>query len=245
MIDILQQMIARGWRTTMEHAAATLPKILAGILLLALGIIIARVIRNLAARFFLAIRLDRMSDRLGVSSFLARGDVRQTVVEVLATVIYWLVLLFSFEILAVAMGLDGMAAFFGEIIGFLPRVATALVIALLGIVVGSLIGSAVTVAGSNAAFPGARAAGAVVKYLIGFFALVMALEQLQIATQLLVTTLQIVIAAVAFAIALAFGLGCRGIAEETVRGWLTRGADTPQLENESREPGEAAPDSSQ
>jgi hypothetical protein len=243
MTGTLQEILARTWRNLLEHTAGLLPKGIAGLLILALGILFARVARNLAARFFLAVRLDRLSDRLGISSFLARGDVRRTVVEILATIVYWLVLLFSLEILAVTLELHGTAAFLGQVIAYLPRVVVALVIAVVGIVVGSFFGGAVTLAGSNAGFPAARAAGNAVKYLIGFFALVMAFEQLQIATQLLGATLQIIIASAGLAVALAFGLGCREIAAETMRGWLAKdsrahgipGTDPAPRAPESRE----------
>lgn len=225
MLDNLRDMFTRMGDVILERTAAFLPKLLAGALILLVGILIARLVRGLVARFFLAIRLDRVSDRMGISAFLARGDVRHTVAEILATTIYWLVLIFSLEILGLTLGLDGMAAFFGQILGYVPRIVVALVIVAAGIAVATFFGSAVQLAASNAGFPAARPVGAVVKYLIGFFALVMALEQLQIATKLLVTTLQILIAAVGLALALAYGLGCRELARDSVKSWLRKSAE--------------------
>jgi len=74
--------------------------------------------------------------------------------------------------------------------------------------------------------------GTGVKYLISFFALVMALEQLQVVTQLLVATLQIVIGAIALALALSFGLGCKDLAKQAVENWLRKGQ---QAAEESKE----------
>jgi hypothetical protein len=222
MLQRLQEVLSHTWSLLMERAADFVPKLLAGIFILIVGIVIARLVRGVAARFFLAVRLDRVSDRLGVSAFLARGDIRYTMVEILATAIYWLVLLFSFEILGITLGLEGMAAFFGQILAYVPRIFVALVVVLVGIAVGYFFGGAVQVAASNAGFPAARALGATIKSLVGFFAFVMALEQLEIATAILVVSMQIVIGAVAFSLALAFGLGCKDLAGQTVQGWLTR-----------------------
>lgn len=220
MPEGLQSAFSRTYNIMVEQMANLVPKLLAGFVILLLGFVIARVFRKIAAQVFLAIRLDRFSERLGISAFLARGDVRYTVAEILATSVYWLVLLFSLEMLGLALGLESVANFFGQILSYLPRIVVALAILAAGIAVGSFFGSAVQVAGSNARFSGSGPAGAAVKYLIGFFALVMALEHLQLATQLLVTTLQIVIAAVALALALAFGLGCKELAAQTVKAWL-------------------------
>ncbi len=215
-----------------DQIAIIVPKLLVGVLILLAAVVIARVIRGLAARFFLAIRLDRLSSRLGLASFLARGDVRHTVAEILATTLYWFVLIFSLEFLAIALGLDRMAGFFAQIIAYIPHALVAVAILLAGIIVGSLIGGAVRVAGANAGLRAADVAGSIMKYLVGFFALVMALEQLQLATPLLISTLQIMTAAVGLAFALAFGLGCRDLAAEAMRGWLGRKASAAAQKNQ-------------
>jgi len=238
MLESFRTVFSRAYEIMIEQMATFLPKLLAGMVILLLGLVIARIVRGVAARFFLAIRLDRFSAKLGISAFLTRGDVRYTIAEILATTIYWLVLIFSLEILGLTLGLPNVAGFFGQILGYLPRIVVALAILVAGIVVGSFFGTAVHVAGSNARFSGAAPAGTAVKYLIGFFALVMALEQLQLATQLLVATLQIVIAAVALALALAFGLGCKDLAAGAVKGWLGE-AEALQAKNRAPQQDEA------
>jgi hypothetical protein len=220
MTENLKSMLTKMWVVLQQQATSFLPKLIVGFLVLLIGLVVARLIRALTARFFLAIRLDRISDRLGISAFLARGDIRHTVAEILATLVYWLVLVFSLQILGVTLGLEGVANFFTQILSYSPRVVVALIIFSMGVGIGFFFGGAVQVAASNAGFPAAKPLGATVKTLVSFFALVMALEQLQIATQLLVSTMQIVIAAVAFALALAFGLGCKDLAGVAVQNWL-------------------------
>jgi hypothetical protein len=228
MTASLKEMFSKAWDLMLEQSARIIPMLLVGMLILLVGLVIARIIRGLAVKFFLAIRLDRLSNRLGIASLLSRGDVRHNMAEILATTLYWLVLIFSLEILGLALGLDEMARFFGQIIAYIPRALIALAIILAGIVVGSVTGGAVRVAGANAGLRAADLVGSIMKYLITFFALVMALEQLQVATPLLVSTLQIMTAAVGLAFALSFGLGCRDLAADAVRDWLGRKDSGPR-----------------
>jgi hypothetical protein len=236
MIDKLREMMSRTWMVFIDQTASFIPKLLAGIFVLLIGLLIARLVRGITARFFLAIRLDRISDRLGISAFLARGDVRYTVAEILATAIYWLVLIFSLRVLGLTLGLEGMAGFFAQILDYVPRLLVGLTIILVGIGFGFFFGSAVQVAASNAQFPAAKALGTTVKVLIGFFAFAMALEELNIATQLFITTMEIAIGAVAFALALAFGLGCKDLAYQAVQSWLRRSEIKPPNEPPSAGP---------
>jgi hypothetical protein len=238
MIEKLREMMYRTWTVFVDQTAGFLPKLLAGVLVLVIGLLIARLVRGLTARFFLAIRLDRISDRLGISAFLARGDVRYTVAEILATAIYWLVLIFSLRVLGLTLGLEGMADFFAQILDYVPRLLVGLTIILVGIGFGFFFGSAVQVAASNARFPAAKALGTTVKVLIGFFAFAMALEELNIATRLFISTMEIIIGAVAFALALAFGLGCKDLAYQAVQSWLRRPENKPA--EEPPQPGTAS-----
>lgn len=226
MMEQFRVTLTQTWDTIVQQVAYFVPRLVGGILILLLGLVIARLMRGLTVRFLVAIRLDRLAERLGIRAFLARGDVHYTLAEVFATVIYWLVLLFSFQVLGMVLGLEGVADFFAQILGYVPRLLVALVVLLVGVVVSSFFAAAVRVAAYHAGFPATRALGQAVKYLVIFFALVIALEQLHIATELLVNTLQIIIASVALAVALglalAFGLGCKDLAQDAVRHWLEK-----------------------
>lgn len=222
MTEALRAIMAKTWDVMVEQIAGIFPKVIAGILILALGVLIARLIRGITARFLVAVRLDRLADRLHVGDFLARGDVRFTAAEILATTIYWLVLLFCLQVLGGVLGLDAMANFFAQVLGYVPRIIGALLIVVAGLFVGSFLGSAVRVAASNAGFPAPAPLGQAVKFLVAFFAFVMALQQVDIPAQLLVGTLLIVVAATALGLALAFGLGGRALAEESLRAWAKK-----------------------
>jgi hypothetical protein len=239
MVESLRQMWEKMWSILLDQTATLLPKVVVGAFILLVGLVLARLVRGIAARFFLAIRLDKVSDRMGLGAFLARGDIRHTIAEILGTAIYWLALLFTLQVLGLTLGLPGMAAFIGQILGYLPRLVVALAIAVAGIAVATFFGSAVQAAASSVGFPAARPLATATKYLIGFFAIVMALEHLQIATALLVTTLEIVIGAVALALALAYGLGCKDLARDSMQRWLARNREAPSPESPEPKEGPA------
>ena len=222
MGDSFREMLNETWLLTVDGATRFLPKLLVGTLILLVGLMLARLIRGLTAKFFVALRLDRASDRLGISAFLARGDAHYTVAEVLATFIYWLVLILALQVLGLVLGFEGLSHFFAQILAYLPRLVVALAIVLVGLAIGSFFGGAVQVAAANSGVQASRPLGRIAKYLIGFFALAVAFEQLQIVSQLVVTTLQILIGGVSLAAAIAFGVGCKDLAREAVVRWLHR-----------------------
>ena len=221
----LASMLNDIWEATRTTLAHLLPKVAIAVLILTLGLLVGRLLRAVTLRFFVALRLDRVSDRMGLSALLARGDARYTVAEVAATIVYWLVLVLALQMLGWALGLQTIVDFFGEVLNYLPHVGVAVVIAVVGIVIGSFFGGAVQLAAANAGISVARPLGRLVKYVIVFFALAVAFEQLQIASRLLTDTFLVVVGAVAFGAALAFGLGCKDIVRDIVAGWITRRHD--------------------
>jgi hypothetical protein len=222
MGETLVSMLRDTWDAMKTGIMDLLPKLVVAVVILVVGLLVGRLLRALTLRFFVALRLDRASDRLGLSALLARGDARYTVAEVVATVVYWLVLVLALQMLGWALGLQAVVDFFAAVLDYLPRVAVAVVIALLGVAIGSFFGGAVQVAAANAGMSGSRPLGRLVKYVVALFALAVAFEQLEIASRLLTTTFLVVVGAATFGVALAFGLGCQDLARDVVTGWITR-----------------------
>jgi len=105
-----------------------------------------------------------------------------------------------------------------QAVSFLPRLLGAALLALVGLGVGALVRRSVLLGAVNAGLPWARA-GARASYVlvVATFAAA-ALEHLGVGRTILVAAFSIVGGAIAFAVALAFGLGARDLA----RGWLEK-----------------------
>lgn len=222
MGETLRSMLIQTWASTVDGITTLLPKLVMAVLILVVGLLVGRLLRALTLRFFFALRLDRASNRLGLSALLTRGDARYTVAEAVATLVYWLVLVLAFQMLGWVLGLQAVAEFFGQILAYLPRVVIAIMIALVGMAIGAFFGGAVQVAAANADVPVARPLGRVVKYIITFFALALAFEELNITSRLLTTTFLVIVGAGCFGVALAFGIGCKDLARDMAVRWLSR-----------------------
>jgi len=234
MGETLRSMLGETWTATVAGATRLLPRLAMAVLILLVGLLVGRLLRALTLRFFFALRLDRASDRLGLSALLARGDARYTVAEAVATLVYWLVLVLALQMLGWVLGLEAVTKFFGQVLDYLPHVLVAVVIALAGLAIGSLFGGAVQVAAANADVPVARPLGRIVKYMIAFFALALSFEELNIASHLLTTTFLVVVGAGCFGVALAFGLGCKDLARDMAVRWMSRRQEASDSEQQHK-----------
>ena len=98
----------------------------------------------------------------------------------------------------------------------LPRVTAATIVLIVGIALAMALGAATCRLFESAGFRGAVLRGRAVTVTLSAFAVLLALEQLGLAAQLIMALSVTVVAATGIAAALAFGLGCRDLARDFV-----------------------------
>ena len=87
---------------------------------------------------------------------------------------------------------------------------TAIVVLILGILAAGFLGATVRAVASNAGIAQAQVLGQFAQVVVIIFAVVVALQQVQV--QFVGDAFLIILAAIGFALALAFGLGCKDLA---------------------------------
>jgi len=193
------------WR----QLSVVFPKILAASILVILGGFIAKYLRKLAIRLLRVMRLDIAAEKSGLEDFLIRGGVKFTTVTLLGNMIYWLII---FVILLGALnilGLEVAADLFNRIILYIPNVLIAMIVLIFGMMFAKFVQGVTYTYLSNIKIDGAELISIMARYAILLFVMSMALEQLAIGGQILVSAFQIAFGALCLALALAFGLGGR------------------------------------
>jgi hypothetical protein len=119
-----------------------------------------------------------------------------------------------------ALGLDSLAQVFSELVGYIPSVIAAIVIVILGIVLGDFVGGLIMA--STSALHGGPTLARAGKGGVILLAVFMSLQELGVATDIVTTAFAIIFGAIALALALSFGLGNRELAGEVTRAWYER-----------------------
>lgn len=215
-----KELFLKPLREAGEKIVDLLPSLLGALVILLVGWLVARLLKAALTRLLVAVRLERFSQKTGLSRFLSRGDIKHSLADVLGTVLFWLVLLFFVYLAADVLDLTLVQDALNRIISFVPDLVAAVVIVIVGVVLASLIKGVVRVAAGNYNLAHQELIATVVQYLVIFFSLAMALEEVGVATPILVNSVLIIIAAIAFGFALAFGLGSKDLAARIVEKML-------------------------
>lgn len=197
-----------------------IPALLGALIIVFAGYLLAKVLERLVDRFLRRVGLNKMLERGGVMQAVERSGAHLNPSRVLANLVFWLVMFAVILVAANALGLESLASVFGELVSYIPSVIAAIVIILVGIVLGQFVGG--LIAASAGALHGGRALARVGSGGVILLAVFMALQELGIATDIVTTAFAILFGAIALAIALAFGLGSRELAGEITREWYGR-----------------------
>src|ERR671933_2852287 len=194
-----------------------IPALLGALIIVFAGYLLARVMEKLVERFLRRIRLNNLLERGGVTQAVERSGSEVNPTRVVANLVFWLVMFAVLLVAANALGLQSLANVFSELVGYIPSVIAAIVIILVGIVLGGFVGGLILA--SAGALYGGAALARVGRFGVILLAVFMALQELGIATDIVTTAFAILFGAIALALALAFGLGNRELAGEVTREW--------------------------
>lgn len=202
-INILVESLRVFWAQFVGY----LPRVLGALILLILGWILAKVMRKGTIRALKFLRVDQLSERSGIEDFLLQGGVRYTMVTLLANLVYWFIMFGILLAVLNGLGLNIAAELFHRIIFYIPNVVVAIIVLIFGSLFSKIVEGISFSYLNNIGISGAKVMSSIAQYAILIFVFSIALEQLSIGGQILVSAFQIAFGALCLALALAFGIG--------------------------------------
>jgi hypothetical protein len=214
-------------RASLHAVGLFLPRVLLAVVILIVGWLLAKGIRFGIVKALRAVNFNVVTEKAGIDTFLQQGAGNLDTIKVIGALVYWLVILAALMIASNSLELAYVTELIGRIVLFVPKVIVAVVILVFGAYFARFVATALTTYLANVGVGEAALVGRVAMYAIMTFVVLIALDQLGLG-DIIRQTFLIVVAAVAFGLAIAFGLGGRSRAADLIERW-TRPA-TPRDE---------------
>lgn len=204
-LDVFVASLTSFW----TQLASFIPQLLAALLLLFVGWILANLARTGVIKLLDLLRFDSLADKTGIEAFLKQGHVDISLGRLIANLVYWVIIFIVIVTVANSLGLHLVAELFNKIVLYIPNVIVAILVLVFGILIARIINRLVFAYLNNIGVQGALTISTLSEYAMIIFVVFVALEQLEIGTTLLTAAFQIGFGAIGLALALAFGLGGR------------------------------------
>lgn len=199
------------------------PKILGFLVILIIGWLIAALVAGAVAALLRAVHFNDLARRSGFSGFVENMGIRRDASGFLADLVKWFVRLIVLVSAFDALGLPAVSQVLQQLLLWLPNLVVALVILVIAGLAANALASLVRGATAEARLGNPELLATVARVAVWAFAIVVAVNQIGIATTLVNTLFMGLVGALALAAGLAFGLGGRETAAEIVAGWYRSG----------------------
>jgi Mechanosensitive ion channel, conserved TM helix len=213
MIQQIADALVQSWQNFATAFALFVPRLIAAAIIFVVGFVVALILRRLIHRLLASFQFERVTHRTGATEMLRNAGM-PTAELLIAKIVFWIVWI-GFIVSAVdTLQFAPFQGLVQEFFRFVPRFLVALLVFTLGFLIGNFVWRATLLAAVNAGIPGARVISGAVRLLVIAIGVVMALEQLGLATAVVLTAFAITFGAPMLGAAIAFGLGGKDAARQ-------------------------------
>jgi hypothetical protein len=200
-----------------------LPKVIGFIIILAVGWFVASLIAKGVAAVLHAVRFNDLGQRSGFSDFIGKMGMDTDASNFIAMIAKWFVRLITLVVAFDALGLPAVSDVLRQLLLWLPNLVVALVVLVVGGIAARALSNLVRGASAKGGLGNPNLLARIAQTAVWAFAIVVAVNQVGIGTELVNTLFMAVVGAVALAVGLAFGLGGKDTAGMMVHDWYVKG----------------------
>ncbi|RVU82797.1 mechanosensitive ion channel [Leucothrix sargassi] len=218
----LQNSVVSNLTEQWSSVITSLPNLMGALLILIVGIIVALIFKKISQTLLRRIGLDRISNKAGVSDVMEDAGMVKRPSVFAGKVIFWMVLFVFLVPAANMLGLTELVNLFKSFISFLPKIITALVILIFGMMFAQFLRRTIMEKPSTIGSNSAKTLGNLVYGIMVTVVVLVALEQLEIETVLLHNIIMLVVGGMMLVLAISVGLGSREVSHNLLTGIYAR-----------------------
>ena len=197
---------------------SAIPLIVGALIILGIGWIISSLLARLVRELLVRAGADRLFAEHGGEVYGKQS--RQIKPSVVASEIVKWIIRFVFLVAAAnVLGMPQVSLLLNQVLLWIPNLLVAAVILLVAPLIGRFLRGLIEVGAGNMGFTNAPLLGRIAEMAVIAFAVLIAIDQIGIAADLLNILFMGVVGALALAFGLAFGLGGREVAARITEGW--------------------------
>ncbi len=189
--------------------ASALPNVVGALAILLLGWLLAKIIAKALEKLLSAVKIDALGEKINETEFATKANLKIKVSVFLSKLVYYLLMLIFIMMATDVLGMEVVSGMVSDLITYLPRLLSALVLFILGIYLAEFIKNIVYAACTALAIPSAKVIATFVFYLIFLTLTISAMAQASIDTALITSNLTVILGGVILAFSIGYGFASR------------------------------------
>jgi hypothetical protein len=217
--------------TALSLFLGAIPRIIGFLVIVIIGWLIASALAAAVAAVLRAVRFNTLAQNAGIQGFINNMGLRTDASGFLANIVKWFVRLIVLVVAFDALGLPAVSGVLQQFLLWIPNLVVAVVVLVIAGLAANALANLIRGATAQAGFDNPDVLATIARVAVWAFGIVVAVNQIGIAQELVNTLFMGFIGALALAAGLAFGLGGRDTAGQIVQNWYNRGrANQPKIQ---------------
>lgn len=192
------------------------------ILVLVIGWLITKLIVFILEKALRVSKIESLSDKLNEAEIFGKPTVKLNFITIITSFVKWILLLVFFIIAADVMQWKIISVEISNLLRYLPRLFSAIVLFMVGIYIANFVKKAIYGLFQSIGLSGAKIISSLVFYGIGIIITITSLNQAGIDTSIITNNVTIVLGAFLLTFAIAFGLGSKDVVRRLLLTFYTR-----------------------
>jgi small-conductance mechanosensitive channel len=216
--DALVSAFTQMW----EQTALLAPKILAMVVVLVLGYLVARIVARVATVVSEKLGLQTAAARSGLADSMQHMGIKRNLPAIVGTIVFWLLMCVFIMAAFNILDMPDVSAAMSGVVSFIPKLLVATIVVVVGLLVASFLRGVVATSADRVGLTYAEHLATAFYYVLVLVTFHAALTHLGMNLQLLENMLLIAFGALAVGFALAFGFGGRDVVGGILAGYYIR-----------------------
>ncbi|MEM9928199.1 MAG: mechanosensitive ion channel domain-containing protein [Bacteroidota bacterium] len=199
-----------------------IPALLKGLVIFIVGYLLAKLLHKLILKFLKALGADRLVDRLMSIELFEKSKVQIVPSSIVAGCVYYFILIITSMAAVEAMGLKMISDLLKDLIDYIPNGVTAFFVLIIGIFVADAIKKVIVSTCRALDISAGNMIANIVFYFILLNIILIALRQAKLQTEFMEDNISIILAGVAGAFGIGYGLASRHIMGSMLSSFYSR-----------------------
>jgi len=210
--DVVRTSLLTLW----GKVAGFVPQLVAALVVFLIGWLVAVLLGKLAWHIIRIVKLDSGLEAIGLKKIWERSGYKLNTSFFFYELVKWFFIIVFLMAATDILGLTQVTEFLRTVVFYLPNVIVAALVLLIGVLVARFLEGLVRGSVKAAELSSANLLGSLTKWAVLIFSLLVALNQLRVADEIIRIVVIGVVAAGAIALGLSFGLGGKAHAEDFI-----------------------------
>lgn len=212
LIQTWTDVIVSSLQNLWVQVLSWLPSLVGAVVVFVVGLIVAAGLGSLVEKVVGALKVDTLLRRMGVEEYTKSARMELNSGHFLGQLVYWFMVLAFLLAASDILGFYALSSFLRDVLLYIPNLVIAVLIMVAALVVSNLVKKLVRASVMGAKLHAAKFLSSAAWWAVMVFGMLAALVQLGIAVSIINTLITGLIAMLALAGGLAFGLGSKDYA---------------------------------